>query len=395
MFWYLQKAIALEIAHFDTLTADQLRAAGSRKWTAFPGCIGAFVAEMDFGIAPPIRQALDKVMTDGLTGYLTTKLLRDLREACASWQQAHHGWAVAPDDIQVMPDVLSALEVVLRHFLPAGTPVVVPTPCYMPFIPILEWCGNPVLQLPMLREGEGWVMDEAGLDAAFAQGAGLLLLCNPHNPIGKVFSREELLRISAIVERHGARVFSDEIHAPLVFEGAQHVPYAALNETAAQQAITAVSASKMWNLAGLKCAQFVFTRDTDRALWRKIGHRVNDATATFGVIAQTVAWAQGEPWRQQVLAYLQGNRDLLAQELAEQLPQVGHIPAQGTYLAWLDCRALALTPSPQPFFLQQAKVALTDGRDCMGEGHVRFNFALPRPLLAQAVHQMAQAVVAR
>ena len=372
-------------------------AAGSRKWTAFPGCIGAFVAEMDFGLAPPIRQALDKAMADGLTGYLTPKLLHDLGEACAQWQLAQHGWAIRPDDVNVMPDVLSALEAVLRHFLPAGTPVIVPVPCYMPFIPILNWVDNPVIQLPMLRTADGWQMDEAGLDAAFAGGAGLLLLCNPHNPIGKVYTREELARISAIVARHGARVFSDEIHAPLIFEGQQHVPYAAISEAAADQAITAVSASKMWNLAGLKCAQVVLTNEQDRALWRRIGHRVNDATSTFGVIAHTAAWAQGEPWRQQVLAYLQGNRDVLAQRLAQQLPQIEHIPAQGTYLAWLDCRALALAPTPQAFFRQHAKVALTDGGECGdgGQGHVRFNFALPRPLLEQALTQMAQALAAR
>jgi cystathionine beta-lyase len=309
----------------------------------------------------------------------------------------HYGWQVRPDDIKVMPDVLGALEVVLRHFLPAGTPVVVPAPCYMPFIPILEWVGNPVVQLPMLRTEHGWQMDEAGLDAAFAAGAGMLLLCNPHNPIGKVYTREELTRISAIVEKHGTRVFSDEIHAPLVFDGLAHVPYAALSEQAARQAITAVSASKMWNLAGLKCAQLVLSRDEDRALWRAIGHRVNDATSTFGVIAQTAAWAQGGPWRQQVLAYLQGSRDALAQQLAQHLPQIGHVPAQGTYLAWLDCRTLGLPPSPQAFFRQQAHVAMTDGADCGmgGAGHVRFNFALPRPLLVQAVAQMAQAVAAR
>ena len=249
----------------------------------------------------------------------------------------------------------------------------------------------------MLRTADGWQMDEAGLDAAFAGGAGLLLLCNPHNPIGKVYTREELARISAIVARHGARVFSDEIHAPLIFEGQQHVPYAAISEAAADQAITAVSASKMWNLAGLKCAQVVLTNEQDRALWRRIGHRVNDATSTFGVIAHTAAWAQGEPWRQQVLAYLQGNRDVLAQRLAQQLPQIEHIPAQGTYLAWLDCRALALAPTPQAFFRQHAKVALTDGGECGdgGQGHVRFNFALPRPLLEQALTQMAQALAAR
>lgn len=384
----------MDTAAFDRLSAAQLVAAGSRKWTAFPGCIGAFVAEMDFGLAPPIRQALDKAMADGLTGYLTPKLLQDLGEACAQWQLTQHGWAISPDDVKVMPDVLSALDVVLRHFLPAGTPVIVPVPCYMPFIPILNWVGNSVIQLPMLRTQDGWQMDEAGLDAAFAAGAGLLLLCNPHNPIGKVYTRDELARISAIVDRHGARVFSDEIHAPLVFEGQQHVPYAAVNEVAATHAISAISASKMWNLAGLKCAQLVFTRDEDRTLWRRIGHRVNDATATWGVIAHTAAWTQGEPWRQQVLPYLQGNRDLLTQHLAAHLPQIGYSPAQGTYLAWLDCRALALPPTPQAFFRQHAHVAMTDGADCGdgGQGHVRLNFALPRPLLMQALTQMTQAV---
>ncbi len=386
----------MDTSHFDAITADQLVAAGSRKWTAFPGCIGAFVAEMDFGIAPPIQQALSRAMADGLTGYLTPRLLQALGEACAAWQQTHHGWAVDPADIKVMPDVLSSLEVVLRHFLPAGAPVVVPTPCYMPFIPILEWAGNPVVQLPMRRTADGWAMDEAGLDAAFANGAQMLLLCNPHNPVGKVYTCDELARISTIVEKYGARVFSDEIHAPLVYDGHRHVPYAALGEMAARQAITAVSASKMWNLAGLKCAQLVLTREEDRALWRKIGHRVNDATATFGVIAHTAAWAQGEDWRQAVLAYLQGNRDLLGQTLATQLPQVGHLPPQGTYLAWLDCRGLALSPSPQAFFLRKASVAMTDGADCGdgGQGHVRFNFGLPRPLLRQALAQMAEAVAA-
>ena len=147
----------------------------------------------------------------------------------------------------------------------------------------------------------------------------------------------------------------------------------------------------------LEVRAIVLTNNQDRALWRRIGHRVNDATATWGVIAHTAAWTQGEPWRQQVLTYLQGNRDLLTQHLAAHLPQIGYSPAQGTYLAWLDCRALALPPTPQAFFRQHAKVAMTDGGDCGdgGQGHVRLNFALPRPLLVQALTQMTQAVAAR
>lgn len=319
-----------------------------------------------------------------------------MAEACAQWQRTHHGWDIDPAAIRPMPDVLGALAAVLRHYIPAGAPVALPVPCYMPFLPILEWLGNPVVQVPMLRTDDGWSLDEDALDAAFAGGARMLLLCNPHNPIGKVYTREELLRISDIVERHGARVFSDEIHAPLVYTGQQHVVYASISEQAARQAITAVSASKAWNLPGLKCAQLVFTHADDLARWRKVGHFASDATATIGMFAHTAAWSEGDPWRLQVLDYLQGNRDLLASLLRERLPQVGHLPPQGTYLAWLDCRALPLDTTPQLFFRRQAKVALTDGGECGrgGEGHVRFNFALPRPLLVEAVGRMADAVAA-
>lgn len=384
----------MDTLDFDAITQDQLRAIGGLKWSAFPDCIGAFVAEMDFGLAPPVRQALEQVVARGQLGYLTAGPLRTMAEACARWQREHHGWDLDPAAIRPMPDVLGALAAVLRHYIPAGAPVALPVPCYMPFLPMLEWLGNPVVQVPMVRDGAGWSLDEDALDAAFAGGARMLLLCNPHNPIGKVYTREELLRISAIVERHGARVFSDEIHAPLVYTGQQHVVYASISAQAARQAITAVSASKAWNLPGLKCAQLVFTDPDDLAHWRKVGHFASDGTATVGVFAHAAAWGEGEPWRLQVLDYLQGNRDLLARLLRERLPQVEHLPPQGTYLAWLDCRALPLDTTPQLFFRRNAKVALTDGGDCGrgGEGHVRFNFALPRPLLVEAVERMADAV---
>jgi cystathionine beta-lyase len=225
----------------------------------------------------------------------------------------------------------------------------------------------------------------------------MLLLCNPHNPIGKVYSRGELRRIAAIAAGHDARVFADEIHAPLVYEGHRHVPYATVSDDAARQAITAVSASKAWNLAGLKCAQLVFTRPDDLRRWREIGHFAGNSTSTPGVIAHTAAWRDGDAWLGPVLGYLQGNRDLLGRLLREHLPKVGYIEPQGTYLAWLDCRALELDTTPQLFFRRHAQVALTDGAECGhgGEGHVRLNFAMPRPLLVEAITRMAAAVAAR
>lgn len=373
-----------------------MRAGGGLKWRAFPDCIGAFVAEMDFGIAPPIRDALHEAIDRGQVGYLSAAPLRAMAEACARWQHRHHGWEISADTIRAVPDVLGALEVVCRHYLPAGATVAVPVPCYMPFLPLLALLGHPVAQVPMQRTRAGWSLDEAALEQAFAGGARMLLLCNPHNPIGKVYSRGELQRIATIAGRHDARVFADEIHAPLIYDGHRHVPYATLSADAARQAITAVSASKAWNLAGLKCAQLVFTWPDDLQRWRELGHFAGNSTSTLGVIAHAAAWRDGDAWLEPVLGYLQGNRDLLGRLLRQHLPQVGYIEAQGTYLAWLDCRALRLDGAPHLFFRRHARVALTDGAECGdgGEGHVRLNFAMPRPLLVEAVERMAAAVAA-
>lgn len=386
----------MDTSAFDAITLDQLRAGGGLKWRAFPDCIGAFVAEMDFGIAPVIRDALHQAIDHGPIGYLSAAPLRAMAEACAYWQKQHHGWEVSADTIRAVPDVLGALEIVCRHYLPAGATVAVPVPCYMPFLPLLALLGHPVVQVPMQRTEDGWSLDETALDAAFASGARMLLLCNPHNPIGKVYSREELQRIAAIAGRYDVRVFADEIHAPLVYDGQRHVPYATLSDEAAQQAITAVSASKAWNLAGLKCAQLIFTRPEDLQHWREIGHFAGNSTSTPGVIAHTAAWRDGDAWLQPVLGYLQGNRELLGQRLRERLPQIGYIEPQGTYLAWLDCRALKLDTAPHLFFRRHAHVALTDGAECGhgGDGHVRLNFAMPRPLLIEAIDRMAAAVAA-
>ena len=386
----------MDASSFDRITLEDLRAGGGLKWRAFPDCIGAFVAEMDFGIAPPIRDALHEAVERGQVGYLSAAPLRAMAEACARWQQRHHGWDVPADMIRAVPDVLGALEVACRHYLPAGATVAVPVPCYMPFLPLLALLGHPVVQVPMLRGEGGWSLDEAALDAAFAAGARMLLLCNPHNPIGKVYARAELQRIATIAARHDARVFADEIHAPLVYPGHRHVPYATVSADAARQAITAVSASKAWNLAGLKCAQLIVTRPDDLQRWREVGHFAGNSTSTLGVVAHTAAWRDGDAWLGPVLGYLQGNRDLLGRLLRQHLPQVGYIEAQGTYLAWLDCRALRLDGAPHLFFRRHARVALTDGAECGdgGEGHVRLNFAMPRPLLVEAVERMAAAVAA-
>ncbi|QAY61978.1 aminotransferase class I/II-fold pyridoxal phosphate-dependent enzyme [Xylanimonas allomyrinae] len=378
----------------DAITVAALREVGSVKWTAYPGKLGAYIAEMDYGTAPAVRQALHTTIDTGRLGYLPLRLVERMAEAYARWSAERYGWSVAPERVRPLADVLAGMAAVIEHFSRPGSPVVVPTPAYMPFLTLPGTLGREVIQLPMLEADGRHVYDLDALDGAFARGAGLLVLCNPHNPVGRVLERAELEAVSQVVDRHGARVFVDEIHAPLVYPGHAHVPYASVSDAAARHSVTATSAAKAWNIPGLKCAQLVLSNDEDAQTWAEVGTFAEHGASTPGVIASTAAYAAGGPWLDEVIQYLDGNRTLLADLLADTLPGVGYRMPEGTYLAWLDCRRLDLGGAPGEFFLREADIATVEGTSCgtAGEGFVRLNFAMPRPVLEQAVSQMAAAV---
>jgi cystathionine beta-lyase len=382
---------------FDIPSADDLRERGSLKWSEYPREIGAFIAEMDFGTAPPVQRAIAAAVERNAFGYLPSYLADELRDACSAWQRERYGWAVDPSDVHPVSDILTILELTIRHFSAPGSKIIVPTPAYMPFLTIpAEW-DREIVEVPLLQGELGWQLDLDGVDAAFADGAGLLVLCNPNNPTGRVFTRDELLALSAVVDRHGARVFADEVHAPLIYPGAGHVPYASLSATTAGHTITATSAAKAWNLPGLKCAQAIIGNPADAETWAERCPRAEDGPSTLGVIANTAAFTTGGRWLEDVLGYLDGNRLALRDALAELIPEVAFSAPQATYLGWLDCRGLDLGDAPSEFFHRHAGVATTNGMLCgaVGAGHLRFNFALPRPLLREAVRQMADALAQR
>jgi cysteine-S-conjugate beta-lyase len=235
--------------------------------------------------------------------------------------------------------------------------------------------------------------DLGGIGRALRDGGKLVVHVSPHNPLGRVFDVDEQLALAEVVDAAGVRVFSDEIHAPLVHPGAVHRPYASLSPVTAGHTVTATSASKAWNLAGLKAAQFLLSNAADAAHWADVGFLYGHGASTPGVLANTAAYDEGGPWLDGVLTYLDGNRRLLADLLTERLPQVRYTVPEGTFLAWLDCRALELPVSAGAFFLERAGVALIDGPECgsPGAGHVRLNFATPRPVLATMVDRMAAA----
>jgi len=379
---------------FDAITIDQLRASGSYKWSTYPEAIGAFIAEMDFGVAPEISSALTRSV-EALVGYPTPELVSAMSAATARWLRDEYSWDVPPERIRPVGDVLIAMRATIDHFTAPGSKIVLPTPAYMPFLKIPPMHDREIVEVPLLLEDGRYVFDLDGLDRAFADGGGMLILCNPYNPVGRVFTREELLAVSEIVERHGGRVFADEIHAPLVFAPHRHIPYASISQAAAGHSITSTSASKAWNLPGLKTAQVILSNDADAATWATPVVTRNELLASNpGIIANTAAYDDARDWLADTHAYLDGNRTLLGELLAEHIPAIGYTPAEGSYIAWLDARGLGIEGSPADFFREEAGVALTDGIACgaAGEGFLRFILATPRPIIEQAVRQMAAAL---
>jgi cysteine-S-conjugate beta-lyase len=396
----------------DQISIDELRRRGSVKWTrGGPDVIGAFVAEMDFGAAPAITAALHDVIERADFGYLSAEAAADMSQACAQWQADRYGWALDPARIRPLPDVIKGLEAAITVFSDPGTPVILPTPAYMPFLTVPLRLGRQIIQVPMVPDstagsaadsasGGRLVLDTEGIDAAFKAGGQLLILCNPCNPVGRVYTADELRAVAEVVDRNGGRVFADEIHAPLIYPGGSHIPYASVSEQAAAHTVTGTAASKGWNLPGLKCAQLILSNDKDAAIWAEQGFMFEHGASTPGVRATTAAYTGGAGWLAEVVGYLDGSRRLLADLLAEHLPEVRYRPPDGTYLGWLDCRELfarrGIEASPGEFFLGRAQVLLTDGSACgeAGRGHARLNFATPRPVLAEIVRRMAAAVTA-
>jgi cystathionine beta-lyase len=381
-------------ANYDSITADELRDIGSVKWTMFPKTIGAFVAEMDFGLAPPVSQALRTTLDRGLTGYLPEALSTQMSAATSAWCLDAYSWDVPAKWVHPVPDVIAALEIAITKYSPVGSKVIVPTPAYFPFLFVPESHGREVIEVPSVEIDGRWVMDLEGIARAFDDGGHLLILCNPHNPLGTVATRQELLAIAEVVHAKKGRVFSDEIHAPLVYSGHSHVPYASISPEAAGHTLTATSASKAWNLAGLKCAQVIISNETDEEHWQTFGLMASHGASNMGVVGNTAAYMSGRKWLHDVLGYLDGNRQLLGELIAEHLPDVKYSAPDGTYIAWLDFRDCQIEGDLAEFFRTEAGVSVSDGIVCgaVGAGFARFVFALPRPVLIEANTRMGAAL---
>jgi cysteine-S-conjugate beta-lyase len=380
-----------------TTSAADLRARGSAKWAAAgPDGLGAGVAEMDFGAAPPILDALARLTADANFGYLPPALASELAETCAEFCERRYGWQIDPGLIHPVPDVIKALELSITHFSRPGSPVILPTPAYMPFLSVPVSLGREIIQVPMHDDDGFYTFDLEGIEDAFLAGGHLLIFCNPCNPLGRVFTPAEITALADVVDKHGGRVFADEIHAPLVYPGGRHFPYAGTSSTAASHTLTATSASKAWNLPGLKCAAVILSNDADQRSWELMGPFAAHGASNPGVAANIAAFRHGEAWLDTVLGYLDESRQLLGDLLRRHLPQVRYRPPEGTYLAWLSCAGIELPASPGELINEQARVTVVDGPafGAGGPGSFRLNFATPQPVLTEMIERVATVLAA-
>jgi cystathionine beta-lyase len=379
---------------FDRLSLSALRERRSVKWRRFPpDVLPAFVAEMDYPAAPSIIEALTEAVRRSDFGYARELVVPELAQTFAGFAARRFGWIPDPDHVYVLPDVMRGIELWIDGFTEPGDGVVLNTPVYYPFLDAIRQAGRQIIEAPFVRGQDRWELDFDALESAFAAGHRLYLLCNPHNPLGRVLTRGELSRIGELATRYGVRVVADEIHAPLVYPGSEHTVFVTLDPELAARTLTLHSASKAWNLPGLHCAVAVPGSATDEAHLTGLPYRVRGAAGILGIEATVAAYRDGEPWLAELLAYLDGNRRRLTELLAELLPDVDCVPAEGTYLAWLDCRNLGLGDNPARVFLERGRVALYDGAvfGPPGRGFVRLNFATSRALLEEIVRRMATA----
>jgi cystathionine beta-lyase len=359
----------------------------SLKWRAFPDdVLPAWVAEMDARPCPPVVEAVTAALARGDTGYPWTLPFTD---AFAGFAKRRWGWAADTAGAVPVADVMIGIEELLHALTPASAAVVVSPPCYDSFYGYVESVRRRLVEAPL---GEDHRLDGAVLEEAFVRaGPGsAYVLCNPQNPTGTVHSPAELAMLARLAAEHDVLVVSDEIHAPLVRPGVEFTPYLSLPEAAAGVAV--VSASKAFNLAGLKAALLLPGPDahaTTGALHEVVTHGANH----LGVIAQTAAWTAGEAWLDQLRQEIDANRALVTRRLGEVLPEVVVTPADATYLAWLDCRALGLE-DPATAFLERGRLAVSAGTryDRRASGWVRLNLGTSPAVLEDAVRRMAASV---
>ena len=374
-----------------------LRQRQGEKWHHYPeDVLAAWVADMDYVVAAPIRDAVSARVAVADFGYPLSPRKTGLPDLFVERVRARFDWTIEPGDVAILSDVVQGLYIALETFCGHGDGAVIQTPIYPPFLRAAKETGRQAVCCPLVPGESHYEIDFDALEARISDSTRLFMLCNPHNPSGRAFTRAELVRIGELACRHDLVIVSDEIHADLLLDDRRHIPIASIDQAIGERTITLMSASKAFNIAGMRMAFAHIGNAALRKRFSRVHPHMRGGTNTLSIAAVRAAWTDGQPWLDDVLVQLRRNRDRVAAFVAEQWPRAQHYPPEATYLAWLDMSAYRLEPDPQTFFLEQARVALNDGRTFgpEGEGHVRLNFATSEELLERILERLAQALPA-
>jgi cystathionine beta-lyase len=370
----------------------------SSKWQKYgPDVLPLWVADMDFQSPEPVIRALRERVHHGVFGYLAFEQ-PEFHELFADRLLKRYGWRVSPDAVVIIPGVIPGFNVAGRVLAAPGDGLILQTPVYPPILRAASSIGLTREEAPLARRADGrYEVDLDAFSAGIRARTRFFLLCNPHNPVGRVFTRDELSRLAQVCLRRGLAIVSDEIHCELTLGNNRHTPIASLDPEIAERTITLMAPSKTFNLAGLKCSVAIIPNATLREKF--VNGRIDlvQTVNVFGYTAAFAAYRDGQPWLDELLRYLEANRDFVVDYVRARLPGVVVAPPEATYLAWLDCRnAGEAGRDPFTFFLERARVALNDGAlfGPGGTGFVRLNFGCPRSLLTQALDRMREALTA-
>ena len=375
---------------FDSVTPR--RGTLSYQWDSAPeGVLPMWVADMDFKTAPAIIDALRRRVDNGIFGY--TRVPNEYYEAVTSWFSRKHGWSIDRDMMIYTSGVVPAISAIIKALTKPGEKVIVQTPVYNCFFSSIRNNGCVILESPLVRKGDTYDIDFERLEQdASDPDTSLMLLCNPHNPAGRVWSKDELLRIAEICARHGVTVISDEIHCEFVFDGLHYTPFATVADAAGCKTVVCVSPSKAFNIAGLQIANIIAPDEETRARIDK-AININEVCDVnpFGVIATIAAYNDGEEWLAQLLEYIKGNYEYMKDFCGKRLPEFPIAKLEATYLVWMDCTALGLkSEALEEKLIEDVSLWLNAGTmygTHDGEGYMRWNIACPRSVLEEGLER--------
>lgn len=374
------------------------RESDSAKWHYFgPDVLPMWVADMDFSAPPAVTEALQERVAHGVFGYGSDS--KPLRDLLVERMSRLYGWVIAPEDIVFLPGLVCGLNVISSAIGAPGDGVLINTPVYGPFLSAPTNQQRVLHNAPLVYTVDGqrlsYELDLPATGAAIQPNTRLFLLCNPHNPVGRAYTRGELLALAELCERHDLIICSDEIHCDLLLGDTQHIPIAALDPAIAARTVTLMAPSKTFNVPGLGASFAIAQNKELRQRVEKAASGIVPHVNILGMVAAEAAYRHGHAWLDELRAYLTANRDVAIQYLGEHLPSVRVTAPEATYLLWVDCRELGLPAAPSDFFMKQAKVAINDGKwfGDGGEGFVRINFGCPRSTLLEGLGRIRQAVV--